>query len=160
MHVLLRDNLEGYLSGNLDSATLGEVESHLAECSGCRQEWIVLRQSAEAIRSLRPPLAMDWDLAPGFYARVMERIDEEREIPFWAMLLDPAFGRKLVFACLMLLALLGTYVAAFEKPDYALQHLPEAVLAGQESSAPAPRIGPSLDRNRGVMLATLVADGD
>lgn len=159
MHILVSENLEGYLSGHLDAADQQAVEAHLAQCPGCRQEWELLRESAEQIRSLRPQ-DMDLDPAPGFYARVIDRIDRDREVPFWAMLLDPGFGRRIVFACLMLLALLGAYVAAVEQVDYPSKHRPEAILAGQPAPLPAPRLGPNLDRNRGAVLATLVSEGD
>ena len=165
MHILVRDHLEGYLSGNLDAAAQQALEAHLVACGECRDEWEVLRQSVEDLRLLRPPQNVEWDLSAGFYARVVERIEAEREVPFWTMLLDPGFGRRLVLACLMLLALLGAYVAAFEKADYPTQRHPEAVLACNgpkcaPTPVPAPRLGSSLEHNRGVVLANLVADGD
>lgn len=165
MHDLLRDNLEGRLSGSLDPATDRELDRHLAQCAGCREQWRALAEAAEALRSLRPPQGMDFDLPPGFYARLVEQIESEREIPFWAMLVDPGFGRRVVFACLMLFALLGAYVAAFERPDYASRHRAEATLAmckgpGCVTPLPAPRLGHSLEQNRGIVLASLAANGD
>jgi anti-sigma factor RsiW len=163
MHILLRENLEGYLSGKLDPAARQELETHLAACPGCREEWEILRSSAEDIRALRPPQGMDLDPAPGFYARVMESIDTQRGVPFWAMLLDPAFGRRLAFASLMMLALLGAYVAAFDQTDYSSQHLPEAILAGQVPGVPlsrAPHFNSNLAHNRSAVLASLVTEGD
>ncbi len=86
----------------------------------------------------------------------------EREVPFWAMLLEPAFGRRLVFACVLLLALLGVYVAALEQPDYPSVHRPEAILAGHPAQgnplSRAPRLGRDLNRNRGMVLAAVVAE--
>jgi anti-sigma factor RsiW len=164
MHTLLRENLEGYLSGNLPPADREALEAHLAVCSDCRGEWLVLRESAEQIRSLRPPEEFEAEVSPAFYAAVIERIDREREIPFWAMLLDPTFGRRVVFACLLLLALLGAYVAAVQPTDYPSQHRPEAILAGQGQASPllrpARQLGPNLERNRSVVLASLVSEGD
>ena len=160
MHTPLRENLEGYLSGHLAPGAREAVEAHLAGCADCREQWDALRRSAEDLRTLRPPQDLEWDLAPSFYARVIERVEQEREIPFWAMLLEPAFGRRVVFACLMLLALLGAYVAAFDPSDYPSRHRPEAVLAGRPGPLPAPRLGPNLDQNRGTVLVTLVADSD
>ncbi len=166
MHWLVRENLEDFLAGSLRSTKQREVEAHLAECESCRQEWESLRLSSVWMRSLRPPE----DLAPGpaasFYARVLGRIEQERRVPFWTLLLEPAaFGRRMVFACLMLLALLGAYVAASDRPDYPSRHRPEAVLAGRPAAGTpvpaAPRLGPNLQRNRSVALATLAAvDGD
>ncbi|MBI3665058.1 MAG: hypothetical protein HY236_02350 [Acidobacteria bacterium] len=94
----------------------------------------------------------------------MDRIEAEREIPFWALLLDRSFGRRLVFVCVLLLAVLGAYVAAVEQPDYSTIHRPEAILSGRPASgnplSRAPRLGRDLDRNRGVVLAALEAEGD
>jgi len=164
MHDLLRENLEGYLSGTLDSTAELQLENHLAECAGCRLQWQAMKGTSEVLRTLHPPAELDFDLPPSFYAQVADRIEREREIPFWAMLIDPSFGRRLVFACLMIMALLGAYVAAFEKPDYASQHHAEATLAncsGPECApGPAPRLGHSLEQNRGLVLASLAADGD
>jgi len=158
MHILLKENLEGYLSGNLQRTQFDLLESHLAECAECRAEWGLLYQSALQVRTLRAPTSLDLEPRAGFYGRVIDRIDGEREIPFWTMLVDPAFGRRVVFACLVLLALLGGYVAVFEPTN--LQHRPEAMLAGDPAPLPSPRLGPDLERNRGVVLATLAADGD
>ena len=108
MHSLLSEHLEGYLSGNLGPADRQALEAHLSACPECRGQMAGFVESAEHIRALRPPQDMELEAAAGFYARVMEKADREREVPFWAMLLDPSFGRRLVFACLMLLALLGT----------------------------------------------------
>ena len=166
MHVLLKENLEGYLSGNLQPGEREQLKAHLAACSACRQELEAMQESAGWLRRLGPPAGdtQDWEPAPGFYARVIERIETEREVPFWAMLLDPAFGRRIVFACLLLLAVLGAYVAAVEQPDYPSIHRPEAILAGHPAPGSpmsrAPRLGKSLDHNRGVVLAALVAEGD
>ena len=158
MHILFRENLEGYLAGNLGGAERKRLDAHLAECAECRAQWDALHGSALALRSLRAPVDLELDPAPGFYARVMDRVEQERTVPFWTMLVEPAFGRRVVFACLMLLALLGGYVAVFEPAN--VQHRPEAILAGDPAPLPAPRLGPDLDSNRGEVLATLVAAGD
>ncbi len=168
MHILLRENLEEYLSGNLDPASRQALEAHLAACVECREEWEALRQLSEGLRSLRPPQGLEMELepAPGFYARVVDGIGAEPEVPFWTMLLDPQFGRRVAFACLMLLAALGAYVATLQPADYPSQHRPEAVLAcaGPNCQStlpmPAPRFGPSLEHNRGAVLAALVSQGD
>lgn len=164
MHVILRENLEARLSGNLPLAEQERLDRHLAECPQCRGEWDVLQRSAMGLRSLRSPQDLEWEPGPGFYTHVIERIEREREIPFWSLLLDPGFGRRLVFACLVLLALLGGYVAAFESTDYPSQHRPEAILAGQPAPrsplGPAPRFGSNLQENRGAVLVALAAEGD
>jgi anti-sigma factor RsiW len=159
MHRPLHENLEGYLSGTLLPTEQRALDTHLASCSGCRNELAVLQGSARDLRLLRPSEDLEDSMAPGFFLRVMERIEEQRQVPLWAMLLDPGFGRRLVFACLMLLALLGGYVAAVDPRE--AQHSPGAILAGRPSPlAPAQRLGPDLNRNRSTMLVTLAADTD
>lgn len=163
MHVLLREKIEAYLSGTLKPAEQEAVEAHLSACAECRTEWEAIQDTAFALRTLRPPEGAEMEPAPGFYARVIDRIDAEREVPFWAVMLDPAFGRRLVFACLILLALAGAYLAAFEPEDYSARHRPEYLLATQPAPLPerAPKFGPSLDRNRNTVLASLVSsEGD
>ena len=98
MHVLLRESIEAYLSGTLKPAEQVAVEAHVAECAECRTEWGAIQDTALALRSLRAPEGEELEPAPGFYARVIDRIDAERELPFWTVMLDPVFGRRLVFA--------------------------------------------------------------
>ena len=158
MHQQIRANLEGYLAGALSAGERQSLEAHMAACGACRAELEVMAESAQALRHLRAPADLDTDLGPGFYARVMERIDRERPMPFWAPLLDPVFGRRLVFACLMLLAVLGTWVVVSDPMAYPERHRPEAMLAGRRTAplkAP-PRMMQNLERNRQVVLATLV----
>jgi anti-sigma factor RsiW len=162
MHTLLREHLEGYLAGLLLPAEQKELEAHLAGCPGCRNELATMDGSARDLRLLRPPAEFGPGPAPGFFLRVMQRIDEQRDVPFWTLLLDPGFGRRLVFACLMLLALLGGYVAAVDPIE--MPHFPEAILAGRPAQAsplgPATQFGADLNRNRTAVLVTLAAETD
>ncbi len=162
MHRLLHEHLEGYLSGVLLPAEQRELNTHLASCSGCRNELAVLQASAQELRLLRSPESVTDGMRPGFFLRVLQGIEEQRQVPLWTMLVDPGFGRRLVFACLMLLALLGGYVAAIDPTE--VQHFPEAILAGRPASgsplSPAHQLGPDLNRNRTATLVTLAADTD
>ncbi len=154
MHRPLQEHLEGYLSGALLPAEQRELDTHLTSCSGCRNELAALQASVQDLRLLRPAENAADGMTPGFFLRVLQRIEEQRQVPLWTMLLDPGFGRRLVFACLMLLALLGGYVAVLDPLE--VQHFPEAILAER----PAYRLGPDLNRNRTAMLVTLAADTD
>jgi len=162
MHILLSEHLEGYLSGTLPAQDHENLRAHVAGCAECRAEVAVFEESAAALRGLRPPEGDEWEPLPGFYARVTERVEAERQVPFWTFLVDPVFTRRLVFASLMLLAVLGGYMAAFERADYPALHRPEAILAcvGPRCApalVPGPRLGGDLGRNRGVALAALVS---
>ncbi len=159
MHGVLREHLEGYLAGNLHEAARQGMEAHLAACPECREQSHAMLSSSHELRRLRPLPDLELEPTAGFYARVMDRVDREREIPFWSLLVDPIFGRRLVFACLVLLAVLGGYFAAFQRVSYPNQHRPEALLAGQDAAPfPTPHFGADLRRNRNAVLATLAAD--
>lgn len=76
------------------------------------------------------------DPSPGFTAGVMLHVADTKPAPTFAGLfaLDFAFGRRLVFASLVLLAVLGSFIATREA-QFAAGPSPDAILAQQESPA-------------------------
>jgi hypothetical protein len=66
----------------------------------------------------------DIEARPGFYARVMERIEARGPLSIWAQLLEPGFGRRLAFASATLVVLLGTYLVTTEPGDNSLASNP------------------------------------
>jgi hypothetical protein len=58
----------------------------------------------------------EWEPAAGFYARVIQRI-EERTDSIWNVFVDSPVGKRLAFASLSLALLLSCYVVAQEKLD-------------------------------------------
>ena len=140
MHAVVMDSLEEYLSGTLEPAGRRTVEAHLNACGTCREEIREMQDVSLLFGSLRSgeaPVA-----SPGFFAGVMQSAEARRPKPSFASLfaLDFAFGRRLVFASLLTLAVLGSYLVSREA-EYTGPS-PEAVMAQQESpafdSAPAP----------------------
>ena len=108
---------------------------------------------------VRPQDGAEWEPAPGFYARVSQRIDRERRVPFWQVFLEPAVARRLAFAGLMWLLLLGTYTVAYN--GVALEsnpHTIEAMLMSRPSNYNV-RLGADLERNRNSMLAVVMRAG-
>ena len=89
---------------------------------------------------------------PGFYAGSCEQVGERRAGALLRRLvrLDLAFGRRLVFASLLTLAVLGSYLVSRET-GYPAGPSPEAVMAQQNS--PAFDTAPAQDN----MLVTLTA---
>jgi anti-sigma factor RsiW len=150
MHAVVMESLEDYLSGMLEPAGRREIEAHLSTCEMCREELGSMREMSLLFGSLRAEEALD--PSPGFYAGVMECVGERNAVPTFAgfFALDVAFGRRLVFACLLTLAVLGSYLVSRET-GYAAAPTPEAVMA-QESSA-AFESAPAQDN----MLVTLTA---
>ena len=150
MHAVVMQGLEEFLSGTLDPAAQREFEAHLKSCEAGRSEVRSLQEVSQCFRSLRPDEAVV--PAPGFYARVMQQLGEQKAAPSLANLfgLELAFGRRLVFACLLTLAVLGTYLVSRET-TYPAGLSPEAIMAQQES--PTFDSGPAQDN----MLVTLTA---
>ena len=141
MHAVVMDDLEGYLSGALDPADRRAVEAHLSTCHLCREEIRSMQEISQLFVSLKSEEAIE--PSAGFYAGVMRQVGERETAPSFAGLfaLDFAFGRRLVFASLLTLAVLGSYLVSHEV-KYPDGPLPEAVMAQQNSpafdSAPAP----------------------
>lgn len=150
MHAVVMQGLEEYLSGTLNPAAQRDIEAHLKSCDTCRGEIRSMREVSQWFGSLRAeePVVP----AAGFYARVMQQVEQQAAAPsvpsFFG--LDFAFGRRLVFACLLTLAVLGSYLVSRET-SYAPGPSPEAVMAQQES--------PAFDSGQGQdnMLVTLTA---
>ena len=140
MHAVVMQGLEEYLSGTLKPAARRTIDAHLGLCAACRSELQTMQEVSQCFGSLRSEEAVV--PAPGFYARVQQQL-EQPAVPSAAALLglDFAFGRRLVFASLLTLAVLGTYLVSRETA-YSGGLSPEAIMAQQESpsfeSAPAP----------------------
>lgn len=111
MHEPIRDNLEDYLRGSAQKIP-PQFQAHLDSCAECAGELRELELQAQLLRSLRPNREIE--PSAGFYARVMNRIESQRETSIWSILLEPAFGRRLAVACATLVVLLGTYFVATE----------------------------------------------
>jgi anti-sigma factor RsiW len=173
MHSVVKDSLEEYLSGVLAPAGQRDIEAHLSTCERCREELAGMRDISELFASLQAeaawsdqvwsdqqavPGAQGFRAAsdayprPGFYARVMQVVGGRHAVPSFASLfsLDLAFARRLVFACLLTLAVLGSYLVVREG-EYAGSLSPEAVMAQQNY--------PAFDSEHGQdnMLVTLAA---
>lgn len=158
MDDFLRENLEDYLSGTLSDSKRAAVDAHLAAHPEAAEEWSFYLDSASLFQMLRVD-SEEAEPAPGFYARVMERVQQERGIPFWNVFLQPSFVRQLVFACLMWFAVLGAYVTAFGTNDPSPQ-VAESIVTEQPLPEYNVRMGADLAENRNSMLAVLMAAGD
>ena len=149
MHAVLMVSLEEYLSGTLEPVAQQKIEEHLSACEFCREEMRSMREVSQLFVSLQPE--EDLEAAPGLYGRVMERVGAQKAAaPSFAGLfaLNFSIGRRLVFASLLTLAILGSYLVSRESA-YSGGPSPEAVMAQQES--PAFESAPAQDN----MLVTL-----
>ena len=73
------------------------------------------QEQTALIRELRAPEGFAADLRPGFYARVMERIEAEGPISIWNLFIESAFGRRIAVASLALVLLIGVYLVTSER---------------------------------------------
>jgi anti-sigma factor RsiW len=148
----MMENLEEYLAGTLEPAEFREVETHLSTCGMCREEIRGMQDLAGLFGALRRDESETWDIAPGFSAKVMELVGRRKPVPAFASLfaLDTAFGRRLVFASLLIVAVLGGYLVSHES-QFPVGSSPEAILAQQN----APGFETGLAENN--MLGTLTA---
>lgn len=150
MHAVVMDSLEEYLSGAIEPAVQRAIEAHLLECGSCREEVRGMQEVSLLFASMRTDEV--FDSSSVFTASVMQNVAELKPAPTFASLfaLDFAFGRRLVFASLVLLAVLGSVLATREA-QYSAGPSPEAIMAQQDF--PAFDSAPSQDN----MLVTLTA---
>lgn len=148
LHQLVQDRLEDYLSGKGNPVRRKEVREHLSICGECRQVVDAMELQARWIQALRPPVEVTPN--PGFYARVMERIESQTPMSFWSFFLDPLIGRRLVFASLTLMALLSAIAVSTEGDSGSLG--PMEIMARHEY-APTPGIDQQQDRD--IVLVNL-----
>ena len=162
MDAFLRDILEDYLSGNLSRTRKADLEAHLARHPESAEQLEQFRLTSSWLVELRAPEGEPQGPEPGFYARVLQRIDRDQVEPFWAFFLQPMFVRRLAFGSLVWLALVGSYVVSFSNPSEEIgRRLAEAVLTDQPASDYyRVRLGNNLEQNRDSMLAVVVASGD
>ena len=148
MHAVVMESLEEYLSGSLKPAALRNVEAHLGNCEMCRQEVAGMQQVSQWFGAFK--VEEELAPAPGFYGRVMRQVGHRQAVPSFAgfFALDFAFGRRLVFASLLTLAALGSYLVSHES-EYPTGLSPEAVMAQQDSP------GYDSEQARENMLATM-----
>ncbi len=153
MHEPVKANIEQYLAGSDHPPS--DFTSHLAGCAECRQQIAGMKAQSVMVRTLRN--AAEQDPRPGFYARVIERIDAQRQSSMWSIFLVPAFGRRLAVASAALAMLMGLYLVGSEPSGAAF--IPRSldahnvVLPGEDEAGPV--LGAGQDQDRGAVLVNL-----
>ncbi|MGD0046711.1 MAG: anti-sigma factor [Bryobacteraceae bacterium] len=132
MHAVVMESLEEYLSGLLEPAAHRRIETHLNDCASCRAG---IEGMADVSRRFGALRNQECEPAPGFYARVVERIETTSAAPSFAGLFafDLVFARRLAFSCMLTLAVLGSFLVSREIA-YRGSFTPDTVLA-QDSTA-------------------------
>lgn len=134
MHSVVIENLEEFLAGTIEPTERQAVERHLSGCTQCCEEVRGMQDVALLFNAFGAREGLD--PAPGFYARVMQKVENTQPAPSLASVfaLDAIFGRKLVFACLLTLGVLGGYLVSSER-TYTSGKTPEAMMAEQSQPA-------------------------
>ncbi|MDP2998533.1 MAG: hypothetical protein Q8N47_13685 [Bryobacterales bacterium] len=145
MHEPVKEGLEDFLRENGSP----EFAAHLEVCRECRGEVERMRELALALRVLRADKEMD--PPTGFYARVAARIEAQSGPSFWSVFLEPAFGRRLMYASATLVVLLGTYLISSESSE----PLAVSTTAEQYLVEENPAMGANPQQDRDVVLVGL-----
>ena len=144
MHQPVWEGIEAYLVGKPDATFL----RHIEECAECREAVEAMDAQADLIRVLKAPA--DLDPAPGFYARVMERIDAQKANSIWSVFLEPLFAKRVVYASAVLTLLLGVFLFTSPKDEMMAGSMPEQILS--EEAAPPPTPLDDLEQDRNVVF--------
>lgn len=112
MHGVIRERLEELLGSR---PMQPELTRHLAFCHECAAELETMRAQAKSLKQLKA--AEESEPAPGFYARVMQRIEEGRVYSIWTVFIDGPFGKWLAYGSLAIALVLGTWVIGTERED-------------------------------------------
>ena len=100
----MRDELERVLEGKADPSPED------------REEIAAMMEQAAWIRELRAP--EDCEPKPGFYARVMDRIEAQGAASIWSLFFDSQFARRLAVASMTVALCLGVYMVSVERSEF------------------------------------------
>jgi hypothetical protein len=141
-----RDGLEGYLVGKPDPQLL----QHFSQCGECRKAAAEFLEVAQAVRILRSQ--EEAEPAPGFYSRVMDRIESQKNSSIWSVFLEPLFARRLMYASAVLTLVLGImlFTSPKEEPVVA-SGAPEQILVDEQPSVNLVDV----DRDRNTIFVQL-----
>jgi hypothetical protein len=115
MHGSVRDRLEDLLAARGRVAKNEALTTHLSSCSECSSELASMKAQSELLQLLRP--LEDVEPAPGFYSRVLQRIEERAKDSIWSVFIYSPVSRRLVYASLTVALMLGIYVITEERRD-------------------------------------------
>lgn len=160
MDSFLQERLEVYLAGRLSEQDLAEFERRLAADSAADEEMTAFRATADLFAEFKVDTSEDMEPAPGFYYRVMERVEAEQGESVWSLFLQPFVVRRFAFAALMWLLMLGSVAVLHDDTTSQSVQLADSILKQQPPEQIYVRLGPDLQQNRDSMLAVLIASAD
>ena len=139
MHEPIKASLEDYLNGGRERIPK-EFHAHLRACASCASELKLLEMQSKMLHALRsaqdlaPAEGLDMEPRPGFYGRVIERIEDQRRSSIWSVFLEPRFGRRLAVASAALILMLATYLVSTEPGGIVLAPQSAVALTSQSVS--------------------------
>jgi anti-sigma factor RsiW len=158
MHGFIREGLENLLSAKrVSEGGIGkgqELQQHLSDCDECGPEVAAMRTQAELLRALRAPEEVE--PTAGFYARVLQRIEQRTRNSIWAVFIYSPFGKRLALASATIAVLLGSFVLAEESND---GHLTGSAMVAQEMSPDAPVVGDQAQQRDAVLVNFVSYEG-
>jgi predicted anti-sigma-YlaC factor YlaD len=146
MHGDIGDRLEELLTADSSIVNDERLGSHLSSCPDCVRELQEMRVQARAVRALRVPEEVEPN--PGFYARVLQRIEEERKDCIWAAFLSSSFSKRIAYASLTLAVVFGSYVVAHEERD---GHIGSGPMVAQVSAVDGSVFGSRTEQRQAVL---------
>lgn len=120
MHEPVRDHLEDLLANKSGVIGQGKSGHHLASCSECLSELKSMQAQSELFQSLRAPEELEPSV--GFYARVLQTIEERTKGSIWAGFIYSPVRTRLAYMSLSLAVVLGVYVVAEETNESNFQY--------------------------------------
>ncbi|MFN7994562.1 MAG: zf-HC2 domain-containing protein [Bryobacteraceae bacterium] len=135
MHAVIIDDLEEYLAGTLPPSAQRRFQAHLETCNECNREVSGMQEVTGLFAMLKT--AEPVEPGPSFVAQVMQTVERRPSPSFWSPFSDFAFGRRVVFASLLTLAVLGTVLVSRESGYTPEPTTPEAAFAADSGSPTA-----------------------
>ena len=120
MHRVIRDHLEEVLQESQIEDCDSRVVSHIRECEECRGEVEAMRAQARMLQALRA----DAEPRPGFYSRVIDRIERQGAASVWSVFSESPFGRRIATASLALALLAGIFLYTSDKTSSQTAQVP------------------------------------
>lgn len=155
MHRSVEDHIEEFLEGRLEGPARDAFAAHAATCRQCYDLVSAMQVHSELLHTLRTPEELEPQ--SGFYARVMRRVENEGRPSFWNLLLDPVFGRNLVYASGALVILMSVFLLATEPVTHELASTPVQAMAAESVE---PVVSEDLQTGRDSLLVNLATFGE
>jgi predicted anti-sigma-YlaC factor YlaD len=139
--------LEEYLAGRAGA------DSHFDDCKDCRSDAGEMADQARMLRLLAA--AEEIEPQAGFYARLLDAIETRRNAGAWTMFADLAFARRLTYAALAVIVILGSYLVYSEREPEFHTSSPASLLAADPMGGR--QVGMDPERDREMVLVSLAS---